>query len=78
MTSNTLFNGGALNKYISDAQISGSFYVLNKKSMSENFPLFKTCLGINATKVFMGSMGFTQHFNYICLSDRVNLASRYK
>jgi len=48
----------------------------NKEIAKEGVPAFGMGLGINTADVVVGNMGSTQRFDYTCLGDGVNLASR--
>jgi len=48
----------------------------NKEIVVEGIPPFGMGLGINTATVVVGNMGSTQRFDYTCLGDGVNLASR--
>lgn len=48
----------------------------NKEISAEGVPPFGMGLGINTATVVVGNMGSNQRFDYTCLGDGVNLASR--
>jgi len=48
----------------------------NQEIKAEGVPAFGMGLGINTGRVIVGNMGSTQRFDYTCLGDSVNLASR--
>lgn len=48
----------------------------NKEVEAEGVPAFGMGLGINTATVVVGNMGSSQRFDYTCLGDGVNLASR--
>lgn len=48
----------------------------NKEITAEGIPPFGMGLGINSAAVVVGNMGSDQRFDYTCLGDGVNLASR--
>ena len=48
----------------------------NEEIAKEGVPAFGMGLGINTDTVVVGNMGSSQRFDYTCLGDGVNLASR--
>lgn len=48
----------------------------NEEIAKEGVPAFGMGLGINTAHVVVGNMGSSQRFDYTCLGDGVNLASR--
>jgi adenylate cyclase len=57
-------------------EMLGSLDAFNKEIAAEGIPPFGMGLGINTDTVVVGNMGSTQRFDYTCLGDGVNLASR--
>jgi adenylate cyclase len=57
-------------------QMLGSLDEFNKEVTAEGIPAFGMGLGINTDTVVVGNMGSDQRFDYTCLGDGVNLASR--
>jgi adenylate cyclase len=53
-----------------------SLNAFNREVMAEGVPPFGMGLGINTATVVVGNMGSDQRFDYTCLGDGVNLASR--
>lgn len=54
----------------------GSLKAFNDEVTKEGIPAFGMGLGVNTGTVVVGNMGSTQRFDYTCLGDSVNLASR--
>jgi len=57
-------------------QMLDSLEAFNKEVTAEGVPAFGMGLGINTDTVVVGNMGSDQRFDYTCLGDGVNLASR--
>lgn len=57
-------------------EMMGSLDAFNKEIEAEGVPAFGMGLGINTDVVVVGNMGSDQRFDYTCLGDGVNLASR--
>jgi adenylate cyclase len=57
-------------------QMMGSLDEFNREVTAEGVPPFGMGLGINTDTVVVGNMGSDQRFDYTCLGDGVNLASR--
>jgi adenylate cyclase len=57
-------------------EMIGSLDAFNKEIEQEGVPAFGMGLGINTDTVVVGNMGSVQRFDYTCLGDGVNLASR--
>ena len=57
-------------------QMLGSLDAFNREVALEGVPPFGMGLGINTGTVVVGNMGSSQRFDYTCLGDSVNLASR--
>jgi adenylate cyclase len=57
-------------------QMMESLDEFNKEIVAEGVPPFGMGLGINTGVVVVGNMGSDQRFDYTCLGDHVNLASR--
>jgi adenylate cyclase len=57
-------------------QMMESLDEFNKEIEAEGVPAFGMGLGINTGTVVVGNMGSRQRFDYTCLGDSVNLASR--
>jgi adenylate cyclase len=57
-------------------EMLGSLDAFNREVAAEGVPPFGMGLGINTATVVVGNMGSSQRFDYTCLGDGVNLASR--
>jgi adenylate cyclase len=57
-------------------EMIGDLDAFNKEIAAEGVPPFGMGLGINTGVVVVGNMGSDQRFDYTCLGDSVNLASR--
>lgn len=57
-------------------EMMGSLDAFNEEIAKEGVPAFGMGLGINTDTVVVGNMGSSQRFDYTCLGDGVNLASR--
>jgi adenylate cyclase len=57
-------------------EMMGSLDGFNEEIRKEGVPDFGMGLGINTGTVVVGNMGSDQRFDYTCLGDAVNLASR--
>ena len=57
-------------------EMMGSLKAFNEEIAKEGVPAFGMGLGINTGTVVVGNMGSEQRFDYTCLGDHVNLASR--
>ena len=61
---------------ITALQMMESLDEFNAEVVKEGVPPFGMGLGINTGTVVVGNMGSSQRFDYTCLGDSVNLASR--
>jgi adenylate cyclase len=57
-------------------EMLGDLERFNNEISAEGIPPFGMGLGINTAPVVVGNMGSSQRFDYTCLGDGVNLASR--
>ena len=57
-------------------EMLGDLDKFNEEISKEGVPPFGMGLGINTGNVVVGNMGSSQRFDYTCLGDTVNLASR--
>lgn len=68
--------GHAKNAVRTALEMMGSLDGFNREIAAEGVPPFGMGLGINTATVVVGNMGSDQRFDYTCLGDGVNLASR--
>ncbi len=66
----------ALNAVRTGLEMLGDLDRFNEEIAKESIPAFGMGLGINTGSVVVGNMGSSQRFDYTCLGDAVNLASR--
>jgi adenylate cyclase len=66
----------AVNAVRTALQMMESLDEFNREISAEGIPPFGMGLGINTGTVVVGNMGSDQRFDYTCLGDSVNLASR--
>jgi adenylate cyclase len=66
----------AVNAVRTALQMMESLDEFNREIGAEGIPPFGMGLGINTGTVVVGNMGSDQRFDYTCLGDSVNLASR--
>jgi adenylate cyclase len=66
----------AINAVRTALQMMESLDEFNREISAEGVPPFGMGLGINTGTVVVGNMGSSQRFDYTCLGDSVNLASR--
>ena len=66
----------ALNAVKTGLEMLGDLDRFNEEIAKEGVPAFGMGLGINTGSVVVGNMGSDQRFDYTCLGDSVNLASR--
>jgi adenylate cyclase len=66
----------AINAVRTGLAMLGDLDAFNAEIASEGVPPFGMGLGINTADVVVGNMGSSQRFDYTCLGDGVNLASR--
>lgn len=59
-------------------EMLGSLKEFNDEITKEGVPPFGMGIGINTGIVVVGNMGSEQRFDYTCLGDAVNLASRFE
>jgi adenylate cyclase len=66
----------AVNAVRTALSMLGDLNAFNLEIAKEGIPAFGMGLGINTGAVVVGNMGSDQRFDYTCLGDSVNLASR--
>ena len=66
----------ALNAVKTGLEMLNDLDRFNEEVTKEGIPAFGMGLGINTGVVVVGNMGSEQRFDYTCLGDSVNLASR--
>jgi len=66
----------ALDAVRTSFQMLKDLETFNAEVEAEGVPAFGMGLGINTSTVVVGNMGSSQRFDYTCLGDGVNLASR--
>ena len=66
----------ALNAVKTGLEMLNDLDRFNEEITKEGIPAFGMGLGINTGAVVVGNMGSSQRFDYTCLGDSVNLASR--
>lgn len=66
----------ALHAVETGLEMMSSLKAFNEEISKEGVPAFGMGLGINTGTVVVGNMGSDQRFDYTCLGDHVNLASR--
>ena len=66
----------AMNSVSTAISMLDSLRKFNEEIKQEGIPAFGMGIGINTGEVIVGNMGSDQRFDYTCLGDAVNLASR--
>ena len=66
----------AMNSVGTAISMLDSLHKFNEEIKQEGIPAFGMGIGINTGEVIVGNMGSDQRFDYTCLGDAVNLASR--